>query len=137
MVRKPVTMWVVRAGDDLDVRSVNGRESFWCRGAQAPHDAHVRAGGVGKDVLLVETDDVNDELDTAYRAKYHHYPESIVGSVVSPKARAATLKLVPRRTGGQACRSRETRSRPRPDRATGSPARCTSTRSQHRRPPRV
>jgi hypothetical protein len=44
----------------------------------------------------VETDDVDDELDAAYRAKYRRYAESIVGSIVSPQARAATLKLVPR-----------------------------------------
>jgi len=98
--RNPVTMWVVRHGDDLYVRSVNGRTSTWFRAAQARHEAHIQAGGVDKDVLLVETDDVDDELDAAYRAKYRRYAESIVGSIVSPQARAATLKLVPRRTGG-------------------------------------
>ena len=82
--------------DDLYVRSVNGRGSYWFRGAQACHEAHIRAGGVDKDVLLVETDDVGDELDAAYRTKYRRYAESIVGSIVSPQARAATLKLVPR-----------------------------------------
>ncbi len=94
--RKPVTIWVVRHGDDLYVRSVNGRTSSWFRGAQARHEAHIEAGGVDKDVLLVETDDLNDEIDAAYRSKYHRYAESIVGSIVSPEARAATLKLVPR-----------------------------------------
>ncbi len=95
-LRNPVTMWVVRHGDDLYVRSVNGRESSWFRGAETRHEAHIQAGGVDKDVFLVETDDVNDELDAAYRAKYRRYAESIVGSIVSPQARAATLKLVPR-----------------------------------------
>jgi hypothetical protein len=95
-LRNPVTMWVVRHGDDLYVRSVNGRGSSWFRGAQARHEAHIQAGGVDKDVLLVETDDVDDELDAAYRAKYRRYAESIVGGIVSPQARAATLKLVPR-----------------------------------------
>jgi hypothetical protein len=95
-LRNPVTMWVVRHGDDLYVRSVNGRGSSWFRGAQALHEAHIQAGGVDKDVLLVETDDVHDELDAAYRAKYRRYAESIVGSIVSPHARAATLRLVPR-----------------------------------------
>src|SRR5438094_2168227 len=95
-LRSPVTIWVVRHGDDLYVRSVNGRTSSWFRGAQARHEAHIEAGGVGKDVLLVETDDMIDEIDAAYRAKYHRYAESIVGSVVSPEARSATLKLVPR-----------------------------------------
>ena len=92
-LRNPVTMWVVRHGD---VRSVNGRRSTWFRGAQARHEAHVQAGGVDKDVRLVETDDVDDELDAAYRAKYRRYADSIVDTIVSPRARAATLKLVPR-----------------------------------------
>jgi hypothetical protein len=95
-LRNPVTMWVVRDGDDLYVRSVNGRGSFWFRGAQARHQAHIRAGGVEKDVDLVETDDVNDELDTAYRAKYGRRYSSIVPSIMTPEARAATLELVPR-----------------------------------------
>jgi len=95
-LRKPVTIWVVRHADDLYVRSVNGRTSSWFRGAQARHQAHVEAGGVDRNVLLVETDDLNDEIDAAYRAKYHRYAESIVGSIVTPNARAATLKLVPR-----------------------------------------
>jgi len=95
-LRRPVTIWVVRYGDDLYVRSVNGRTSSWFRGAQARHEAHIEAGGVDKDVLLVETDDLNDELDAAYRSKYRRYAESIVGSIVSPEARAATLELMPR-----------------------------------------
>jgi hypothetical protein len=95
-LRRPVTMWVVRDGDDVYVRSVNGRGSSWFRGVQVRHEGHIRAGGVEKDVLLVETDDMNDEIDAAYRAKYHRYAESIVGSIVSPEARTATLKLVPR-----------------------------------------
>jgi hypothetical protein len=95
-LRRPVTIWVVRHGDDLYVRSVNGRTSSWFRGVQLRHEGHIEAGGIDKDVLLVETDDVNDDVDAAYRAKYHRYAESIVSSIVSPQARAATLKLVPR-----------------------------------------
>ena len=90
-----MTIWVVRHGDDLYVRSVNGRTSSWFRGAQARHQAHIEAGGVDKDVRLAETDDLNDEIDAAYRSKYRRYAESIVGSIVTPDARAATLKLVP------------------------------------------
>jgi hypothetical protein len=95
-LRKPVTIWVVRHGDDIYVRSVNGRTSSWFRGAQDRHEAHVHAGSVDKDVLLVETDDINDDIDAAYRKKYHRYAPSIIDSIVSPQARAATLKLVPR-----------------------------------------
>jgi hypothetical protein len=95
-LRKPVTMWVVRHDDRLYVRSVYGRGSSWFRGAQTRHEAHIRAGGVEKEVRLVETDDLGDEIDAAYRAKYQRYAESIVGSTVTPEARAATLELVPR-----------------------------------------
>jgi hypothetical protein len=93
----PVTIWVVRVGDDVYVRSVNGRESSWFRGAQRRHEAHIRASGVDKDVDLVETDDLNDEIDTAYREKYGRRYPGIVPSIVTPEARAATLELVPRR----------------------------------------
>ncbi len=95
-LRNPTTIWVVRLGDDLYVRSVNGRTGTWFRGAQGRHEARIQAGGVGKDVLLVETDDPGDEIDAAYRTKYGRYAASIVGSVLTPEARAATLKLVPR-----------------------------------------
>jgi hypothetical protein len=95
-LRNPVTIWVVRHGADLYVRSVNGRTSSWFRGAQGRHEAHIEAGGLDKDVLLVETDEMNNEIDAAYRSKYRRFAESVVGSIVSPEARAATLRLVPR-----------------------------------------
>ena len=95
-VRNPVTIWVVRHGDDLYIRSVNGRKSSWFCGAQLLHEGHVHAGSVAKGVRLIETDNMNDEIDAAYRTKYHRYATSIVDGIVSPEARAATLKLVPR-----------------------------------------
>ena len=96
-LRNPRTIWVVRHGDDLYVRSVNGRTSAWFRGAQVRHEAHIRAGGVDKDVRLVETDDLNDQIDAAYRTKYRRYAASIIETIVSLQARAATLRLVPTR----------------------------------------
>jgi hypothetical protein len=94
--RKPVTMWVVRVGDDVYVRSVKGRTGSWFRGAQDRHEARIEANGVEKDVELVETADLSDEIDAAYRAKYRHYAGNILNSVLTSQARAATLKLVPR-----------------------------------------
>src|SRR4030095_10689647 len=56
-LRNPVTIWVVRYGDDLYVRSVNGRTGAWFRGTQVRHEGHINAGGVDKDVRFVEADD--------------------------------------------------------------------------------
>jgi len=95
-LHRPVTMWVVRDGDGVYVRSVNGRGSSWFHRAQTRHEARVRTDGVEKDVSLVETDDVNDEVDAAYHAKYGRRYPTLVPSMVTPEARAATLKLVPR-----------------------------------------
>jgi len=94
-LRNPVTIWVVRHGDDLYVRSVYGRGAAWFRGTQDRHEGHIRAGGVEKDFSFVEAGhDLADQIDAAYRTKYRRYAASIVDSIVSPEARAATLKLV-------------------------------------------
>src|SRR6266516_3798282 len=55
-LRDPVTIWVVRHGDDLYVRSVNGRTAAWFRGTQVRHEGHIQAGGVDKDVTFVDAD---------------------------------------------------------------------------------
>lgn len=95
-LRKGVTIWVVRHDDSLYVRSVNGRDAAWFRGALATHEGRIRAGGVEKDVTFVEPDhDIGDPLDAAYRSKYRRYAASIVGHIVSPAARSAILQLVP------------------------------------------
>jgi hypothetical protein len=41
---------------------------------------------------------INEQIDATYRAKYRRYAASIVNSTLTPEARAATLKLVPRST---------------------------------------
>jgi hypothetical protein len=98
-LRDKTTIWVVRRGDDLYVRSVNGPTAAWFRGTQVRHEGRIWAGGVEKDVTFVEADDdMKDRLDDAYRSKYRRYAENIVGSVLTPEARSATIKLVPRST---------------------------------------
>jgi hypothetical protein len=61
------------------------------------HEGRIRAGGVEKDVTFVDADsNLVDAIGNAYRDKYRRYGASIVGSVVSPEARSATIKLLPR-----------------------------------------
>jgi hypothetical protein len=99
-LRKPRIIWVVRLGDDLYVRSVNGRTSDWFRGVQTRHEGHIRAGGVDKDVSFVEIPDlnINEQIDAAYATKYRRYAASIISHINGSEARAATIKLVPRPT---------------------------------------
>jgi len=96
---KLVTVWAVRHDDELYVRSVNGRSSQWFRGTQERHKGRIQAGGVRQDVAFVDVGhDLDDEVDAAYRAKYRRYAGSILNSVLTPKARSTTMKLVPRST---------------------------------------
>ena len=99
-LRNPVTIWVVRLGYDLYVRSYRGRDSAWFCAAQVRHEGRIRAGGVEKDVAFVEETDaeINSQIDTAYRTKYGRYAATYVEPMVAPTARTTTLKLVPRTT---------------------------------------
>ena len=99
-LRKPVTVWVVRHGDDLYLRSVRGRDAHWFRGTQERHEGRIRAGGVQQDVTFVDGGhDIDAEVDAAYRAKYRRYAGSILNSVLTPEAKSTTVKLVPRSAG--------------------------------------
>lgn len=98
-LRRPVTIWVVRDGDDLYVRSMNGRGAAWFHGTQSRHQGHIRSGGVDKDVTFADAGsgpDLNDRIDAAYSSKYRSYGTNIIGGVVNPESRTSTIKLVPR-----------------------------------------
>ncbi|MFF1695314.1 DUF2255 family protein [Streptomyces sp. NPDC058257] len=94
-LRAPVTMWVVRAGDHLYVRSVKGADGPWYRGAQTRQQGCIEAGGVRRDVAFHEAEPSEyASVDAAYRDKYGRYT-GIVDHVLTDKARASTLRLEP------------------------------------------
>ncbi len=94
-LRNPVTIWVVRLGDDLYVRAVNGRSGAWFRGTQVRRQGRIQAGGVEKDVTFEDADPgLNVQIDAAYRAKYRRYAANIVNSILTSQARASTIRLV-------------------------------------------
>jgi hypothetical protein len=100
-LRPYVTMWVVRAGDDLYVRSAYGPTNPWYRRARASGVGRIRAGGVEHDVTFAEAEagagaGEHAAIDTAYHTKYDRYGPTIVDTIVGPQAQAVTIRLVPR-----------------------------------------
>ncbi|WP_433618774.1 DUF2255 family protein [Dactylosporangium sp. CA-139114] len=98
-LRPPTTIWVVPDGDDVYVRAVNGTDSSWYRSTRTRHQGHVHTDGVDRDVTLTDvpdSDPVNARIDSAYRTKYRQHDTAYVDMILTPAARAATLKLTPR-----------------------------------------
>lgn len=103
-LRPYVTIWVVRAGDDLYVRSAYGPDNPWFRRAMASGAGRIRAGGLERDVSFEQPGDavntaldvVNAAVDAAYHAKYDHHGPAIVGTVVGATAAKTTIRLLPR-----------------------------------------
>jgi hypothetical protein len=96
-LRRPVTIWLVRAGDDLFVRSVNGSSATWYRPVAERHEGRLDAAGFSREVALEAAGSaVDDEVDAAYRSKYGQYPRNYVDAIVTPQARETTLRLLPR-----------------------------------------
>ena len=94
-----MTVWLVRAGDDLYVRSaVKGRDAAWYRGVLETHRGRIWGGGMEIDVDFVTAGPkVNDEVDAAYRSKYRRYAGPVLESCLTAEARATTLRVTPAR----------------------------------------
>ena len=104
-LRRSVTLWIVRVGGDLYVRSVNGPTASWYRPVQERGEGHLQApadrdgvdrDGVGRDVALAAADArLNNQVDSAYQDKYGRYPGTYVNAIIADQARATTLRLRP------------------------------------------
>jgi len=96
-LRPYTTIWVVRVGDDLYVRSVRGRRGGWFRHALDRGAGRIRIDGAEREVTMAEPADADhDAIDRAYRSKYGGYPRAYVDPTVTADATAATLRLSPR-----------------------------------------
>jgi hypothetical protein len=93
-LRPYTTIWVVRVGDDLFVRSYRGASGSWYRAATRGGAGRVRAGGLERDVTFEPAAAVDRAgIDGAYRAKYGR--STYVDAMVHPDAVASTLRLTP------------------------------------------
>ncbi len=95
-LRPDVTIWVVRTGDTIYVRSAFGSDNPWFRRASTSGTGRIRAGGIERDVNFeIPPADVHSDIDAAYHAKYDRYGPRFVGPVVGEQAASATLRLAP------------------------------------------
>jgi hypothetical protein len=96
-LRPFITIWAVRSGDHLYVRSAYGPDNGWFRRAKGSAEGRIRAGGVERDVAFeVPGSEVDQALNDAYHAKYDRYGPGMVRTVVSPEAARSTLRLLAR-----------------------------------------
>ncbi|TCO50462.1 hypothetical protein EV646_102536 [Kribbella antiqua] len=96
-LRPYVTIWVVRVGDDIYIRSAHGADNPWFRRAKTSGKGRIKAGGVERDVTFAPASPgTHQAIDTAYHTKYDRYGRAIVATVVGENAMTTTLQLVPR-----------------------------------------
>jgi hypothetical protein len=98
-LRRYVTIWTVRAGNGLYVRSAYGTGNPWFRRATASGSGRIRAGGIERDVTFTQSSELDPStiaaVDASYHAKYDRYGSQIVGTVTGAHAAAVTLRLDP------------------------------------------
>ncbi len=104
-----MTRWVVRTGDDLYVRSVNGRSGHGFRGAQERHEGRIHASGVQRDVTFLEAErDLSNDIDETYRAKYPPYAGPVTSKAAGSGLRWSMASTSHHPAAGK-CRNRQSR----------------------------
>ncbi len=92
----PTWIWSVVVDDALYVRAYNGKESSWFKAAMQQKAGRITAAGITKEVNFERINGaVNDQIDDAYRAKYHdsQYLKPMIGM----RARSATVRIAPQK----------------------------------------
>jgi hypothetical protein len=81
--------------DALYVRAYNGQKSSWYQAAMQQKAGRISVAGLTKEVSFERVDGpINDDIDDAYRAKYHGSP--YLNPMIGERARSATVKINPR-----------------------------------------
>lgn len=94
---KPVTIWIVEAGDRVYVRSAHGPKTGWYLATSATGQGHLSIGSVEKDVAFAPVTDEGElqAVDQAYLTKYDRFRQ-IAEGIVTPDARVLTVRATPR-----------------------------------------
>jgi hypothetical protein len=95
-LRPETTIWHVRCGDEIYVRSAHGVANGWYRRALESGSGRIRAAGVERDVTFTPAaPSTRDSVTAAYHAKYDRYGPAPVGAVTGPDVLDTTLRLAP------------------------------------------
>jgi hypothetical protein len=91
----PTWIWSVVVDGMLYVRGYNGQSSRWYQAALRQKAGRIITAGMIKEVTVEPVDGaINDEVDTAYRAKYKNSP--YLSPMIGKRARSATVRVMPR-----------------------------------------
>jgi hypothetical protein len=95
-LRPPTTIWIVRDGERVFIRSTNGRDADWFRAAAATGAGQILAGPETYDVVFTEVTDDRElaAADSGYRDKYRQYA-TVVAHLEEDGPRSATLQVTP------------------------------------------
>jgi hypothetical protein len=96
-LRPDVTIWHVRVGDAIYIRSAHGPSNGWFRRARSAGSGRITAGGVQRDVTFeIAEPQIRADADRAYHAKYDRYGPGPVAAVTGPDVLTTTLRVMPR-----------------------------------------
>jgi hypothetical protein len=91
----PTWIWSVALDNALYVRAYHGPNSRWHQAAMRQKAGRITAAGMTKEVSFQPVEGaMNDRIDDAYRVKYSR--SEYLDSMIGPRARAATVKIIPR-----------------------------------------
>ena len=90
----PTWIWTVLIDGALYVRACNGHASRWYQAAMRQRSGRISVACMTRDVSFEPgADQVNELIDAACRVK--HRNSSYLGSMISTRSRAATVKILP------------------------------------------
>ncbi len=93
----PTWIWSVAVDHALFGRGYNGQHSRWYQAAVRQKAGRIIAAGMTREVVFEPAGGaINDQIDDAYRAKYHGSP--YLKPMIGQRARSATIKIMPRET---------------------------------------
>lgn len=93
----PTWIWSVVVDGGLFVRAYNGQKSRWYQAALRQKAGRITAAGITKEVWFEPVDGaIHEHIDGAYTAKYKG--SEYLSPMIGPRARAATVKVMPRET---------------------------------------